>query len=83
MFITNSVVNLNLSRYCTVLCNKIRFYYEWSASWIGVWIVAQSASRISPTTEGREDVRVLTVGYCRSGATRSEWAGGKVRVHHE
>jgi hypothetical protein len=48
-----------------------------------VWIVAQSASRISPTTEGREDVRVLTVGYCRSGATRSERAGGEVRVHHE
>jgi hypothetical protein len=48
-----------------------------------MWSVAESAKRVSPTAEGREDVCLLVVGYCRSGATRSEWAGGKVRIHPE
>jgi hypothetical protein len=45
---------------------------------IGVWSVAESAERVSQVAEGREDVCLIAVGYCRSGATFSEWPGGKV-----
>jgi hypothetical protein len=45
---------------------------------IGVWCVAESTKRVSSVAEGREDVCLVAVGYCRSGATYSEWPGGKV-----
>jgi hypothetical protein len=48
---------------------------------IGVWSVAESSKRVPPTSEGREDVCLLAVGCCRSGATSFERAGGKVRAH--
>lgn len=43
-----------------------------------MWSVAESAKRISSVAEGREDVCLVALGQCRSGATNSEWAGGKV-----
>jgi hypothetical protein len=45
---------------------------------VGVWCVAESAERVSQVAEGREDVCLIAVGYCRSGATYPEWPGGKV-----
>ena len=46
--------------------------------WLGVWSVAKSAKRIPSVAEGREDVCLVALGHCRSGATNFEWTGGKV-----
>lgn len=40
--------------------------------------MAESAKRISSVAEGREDVCLIALGCCRSGATSFEWTGGKV-----
>jgi len=40
--------------------------------------VAESAKRIPSVAEGREDVCLIALGRCRSGATNFEWTGGKV-----
>jgi len=40
--------------------------------------VAESAKRIPSVAEGREDVCLIALGCCRSGATNFEWTGGKV-----
>ena len=40
--------------------------------------MAESAKRIPSVAEGREDVCLIAMGHCRSGATNFEWTGGKV-----
>jgi len=46
--------------------------------WLGLWSMAESAKRIPSVAEGREDVCLVALGRCRSGATNFEWTGGKV-----
>jgi len=43
-----------------------------------MWSVAEGAKRISSAAEGREDICLIALGRCRSGATNFEWTGGKV-----
>jgi hypothetical protein len=40
--------------------------------------MAESAKRIPSVAEGREDVCLIALERCRSGATNFEWTGGKV-----
>ena len=40
--------------------------------------MAEGAKRISSAAEGREDICLIALGRCRSGATNFEWTGGKV-----